>query len=731
MASSPLFVEFSIPQMSDDNDARRIENDLYREDGIAACTVSFTSQKVKVEYIPTIISIPQIEEKIKKIGFNAVEIGVNNTDAEAIARQHEIKQQKRYLVIGLIFTIPLFVLSMSRDFGLLPEVLANNPYLNWLFLLLATPVQFYVGKQYYSGAYKSLRGGSANMDVLVAMGSSAAYFYSVPVAFGWLPGHVYFETSAVIITLIKIGKLLEARSKGRTSEAIKKLINLQPKIATVIRDGTEIEIPVEKVVLDDIVIVKPGSRIPVDGQITQGHSTVDESMITGESMPVDKAVGDRVIGGTINTTGLIRFKTTQIGKDTTLAQIIRMVEDAQATKAPIQNIADRISSVFVPVVILLAALTFIAWFFFIPSVGDAETSHFTRSLINAVAVLVIACPCAMGLATPTAVMVGTGKGAESGILIRSGEALEIAGNITKVVLDKTGTITNGTPSVSDIFPNEKFVNSDGLIELAASVEKYSEHPIAKAIVDEANKRNLTLTEPDNLETLTGQGIKATIKNNEVIIGSPKLFEALAIDISEQQDEITALQNAGKTISLVIFKNELYGTIAVSDEIKESSKSAIARLKELDLNVTMITGDNYQTAQSIANKVGITDISADVLPGDKANRVKEMQAAGEVVAMVGDGINDAPALAQADVGIAIGTGTDIAMASAPIVLMSGNLSGVYDAIKLSRNTSENHQAKPILGLFLQHYINSISSSRILESHDCSWCDVIQQCICCSQ
>jgi Cu+-exporting ATPase len=554
---------------------------------------------------------------------------------------------------------------------------------------LSTPVQFYVGWQYYVGAYKALRNGSANMDVLIALGSSAAYFYSIPVVIGLIPGHVYFETSAVIITLIKLGKFLEARAKGLTSEAIKKLMSLRAKTARIIRDSHEMEIPVDEVLVGDLVIVRPGEKIPVDGVVVEGRSSLDESMLTGESLPIEKGPGDNVIGATLNKAGLLKFEATKVGKETALAQIIHLVEEAQGSKAPIQKLADRISSVFVPIVILIALLTFLVWYFIIPMPVNSQVNLFTRALINMVAVLVIACPCAMGLATPTAVMVGTGKGAEMGILIRSGEALERAGKVTTVVLDKTGTITRGQPSVTDIIVgNSKSSDAEltsELLRLAASVEKGSEHPLGEAIVAEAGEHSLNLGQPEGFRANIGHGVEAQVDGHEVMVGNLSMMIARGLPLNGLQGDVDRLQAEAKTAMLVAVDNSVSGVIGVADTLKAGSKQAIEQLHHMGLNVAMITGDNQRTAEAIARQVGVNIVLAEVLPGGKADEIKKLQESGEVVAMVGDGINDAPALAQSEIGIAIGTGTDIAMAAAPITLISGDLRGVVRAIALSQRT----------------------------------------------
>ena len=676
--------ELWIRGMSDDNDARRLAKSINQLEGVLQANVSFATEKAAIQYVPTIISQSELRKAIRDAGFETLDGGSQAVDAEALAREHEIQQQKRLLITGLVFTVPLFLISMGRDLGLL-GMWAHESWVNWLMFALATPVQFYVGWQYYVGAYKSLRNGSANMDVLVAMGSSVAYFYSVVIVLGLLPGHVYFETAAVIITLIKLGKFLEARAKGKTSEAIKKLMNLQPKVARIVRDGKEMEVPVDEVILGDIVLVRPGEKVPVDGVIQEGRTTIDESMLTGESMPVDKAPGDDVIGATLNKLGLIRFEATRVGRDTALAQIVKLVEEAQGSKAPIQRLADRISAIFVPAVIGIALVTFLIWLLLVPQAVTGDISQFTRALIHTVAVLVIACPCAMGLATPTAVMVGTGLGAERGILFKSSEALEAAGRLQVVVLDKTGTITKGQPAVTDIVTAAGGLAEQELLRLAASVEKGSEHPLGEAILSEANQRELSLSDPQGFSAVVGSGVSAEVEGHRIAVGNLRMAQESNYDLSGLADEIKRLQAEAKTAMLVVVDGRVEGLIAVADTIKDGSLSAIENLHKMGLKVIMITGDNQQTAQAVARQVGVDEVIAEVLPGDKSARVKELQAQGTVVAMVGDGINDAPALAQADVGMAIGTGTDVAMASAPVVLMSGELQGVPRAIQLSRKT----------------------------------------------
>jgi P-type Cu+ transporter len=670
-------------------------------DGVLEAQVNFALGKARVKYVPTVISQTELRRAVAAAGFEAIELGGGAEDVEAQAREAEIAEQRRLLIIGLIFTIPLFLLSMSKDFSLLPEffyVTGHDAmayamggmhqaqwWFDWILFALATPVQFYVGRQYYVGAYKSLRNGSANMDVLVALGSSVAYFYSVIIMLDLLPGHVYFETSAVIITLIILGKYLEARAKGRTSEAIKKLMGLRAKTARVVRDDVELDIPVDDVLVGDIVIVRPGETIPVDGVVLDGRSAVDESMLTGESLPVEKRPGDQVIGATLNKLGLIRFEAVKVGKETALAQIIRLVEEAQGSKAPIQKLADQVSAIFVPAVILIAALTFGAWFFFGPPLPvNADVDNLTRALANMVAVLVIACPCAMGLATPTAVMVGTGKAAEHGILFRSSEALERAGKVNSVILDKTGTITKGQPAVTDIVSVDG-MQADELLRLAASVERGSEHPLGEAIWAEATNRNLTLVTPEGFKAEAGLGVEGVVDHHAVAVGNVRMVISRGYSLKNLESIVQRLQGEAKTAMLVMVDGEVSGVIAVADTVKDSSLSAISGLHDMGLSVAMITGDNKKTAEAIAGQVGINTVLAEVMPDGKSSEVKAMQEKGLVVAMVGDGVNDAPALAQADVGIAIGTGTDVAMAAAPVTIISGDLHGVGKAIAVSRKT----------------------------------------------
>lgn len=687
------------------NCATNIERALNKVDGVLSATVNYASEKAAVTYATGAVSRAEMVAAVRRAGYDVVESASDDEleDAEAAAREAEINHQKTRLIVGIVFSLPLFLFSMSRDFGLIGHW-AHATWVNWLFLVLATPVQFYVGWDYYVGAYKSLRNGSANMDVLVAMGSSVAYFYSIAVLLAqtfwdstaW-GDHVYFETSAVIITLIVLGKLLEARAKGRTSEAIKQLMGLQAKTARVVRNGQEVDIPIAEVVQGDVVVVRPGEKIPVDGVVVDGRSTIDESMITGESLPVSKKAGDPVIGATLNKQGLLKFEATKVGKETALAQIIRLVEQAQGSKAPIQRVVDRVAAYFVPFVIVVAALTFVVWLF-----SDAG---FVPALIRLTAVLVIACPCAMGLATPTSIMVGMGKGAEKGILFKSSTALEQVQKLNAIVLDKTGTITRGEPAVTDVVIGERLsvigeaVTDNGLpatddqttdywLQLAASAERGSEHPLGEAIVRAAREKGLILDEPANFSSIAGHGVAAEVNGRSVLLGNLRLMEREGVYLNGLAAKAQALQDEAKTAMWLAVDGQAAAVIGVADTIKEGSKEAVAAMKARGLTVVMMTGDNQATANAIAAEVGIDRVFAEVLPGDKASYVKQLQEEGYSVGMVGDGINDAPALAQADVGLAIGTGTDVAMETADVTLMRGDLRSVPQAIHLSKATMRN-------------------------------------------
>jgi Cu+-exporting ATPase len=687
-------IELPIIGMTCANCVATVERALNKKvPGVVNATVNLATEKATVEYIPGQATRAAMVAAIERVGYGVVEAEAGNLeDAEQAARAAEIGDQTRRFWVGVAFTVPLFFLSMARDLGLLGEW-AHQPWVNWLMLALATPVQFYTGGDYFVGAYKALRNRTANMDVLVVMGSSTAYFYSILVTLALTIGssalgeHVYYETAAVIITLIKLGKLLEARAKGQTSAAIKKLMGLRAKTARVIREAVEADIPIEQVQVGDIVVVRPGEKIPVDGTVIEGHSAVDESMLTGESLPVDKKPGDEVIGATLNKQGMLKFEATKVGAETALAQIIRLVQEAQGSKAPIQRLADRVAAVFVPAVIGIALLTFAVWFF----VADAG---FNVAMIRMVAVLVIACPCALGLATPTAIMVGTGKGAENGILFRNSEALERAHDVKVIVLDKTGTITVGQPAVTDVVgvPDDgRRLTKDELLRLAASAERGSEHPLGMAIVQAAQERGLKLAEPQAFEAVAGQGIIAVVEGRDVALGNLKLMTERVAHQNGLQPEAERLQAEAKTAMWVAVDGEAAGVIAVADTIKSGSKEAVAEMHRLGLQVVMLTGDNQATAAAIAREARIDRVVAEVLPSEKAAEIKRLQEEGVgLVAMVGDGINDAPALAQANVGTAIGTGTDVAMETADVTLISGDLRGVPRSIALSKDTMRTIQ-----------------------------------------
>jgi len=674
-------VEFPVTGMTCANCALTIERTLKKKvPGVLQASVNFAAERVLAEYIPSITHVDEMIAAIEKAGYGAIrpDDSLEGEDAELAARKAEIRNQTRKFLVGLLFTAPLFILSMGRDFGLF-GLWSHATWVNWLFWALATPVQFYTGWDYYVGGLKSLRNKSANMDVLVALGSSVAYFYSLAVLLQPSLGkHVYFETSAVIITLIKLGKMLESRTKGRTGGAIRKLMGLRPKTATILDKGKEKEISLSQVKVGDVIIVRPGESIPVDGAVRDGASAVDESMLTGEPIPVDKGPGDKITGGTINGEGRLKFEASAVGKDTALARIIRLVQEAQGSKAPIQALADRVAAVFVPGVIGIAFLTFILWW--------AIGGEFVPAMIRMVAVLIIACPCALGLATPTAIMAGTGKGAEKGILFKNSEALEMATKLDTVVLDKTGTMTLGKPSVVNVVAYDSVVKDEKeLLRLAASVEKGSEHPIGRAIVKEAERKAMDLFEPQAFKASKGLGVQANINGQEVLVGKPNWFGDMHLNLEDKKDQIRALQDEGKTVMMAVVEGKLAGLIAVADTLKPESAEAIGALHRQNLKVVMLTGDNMQTARAIASEVNIDEVTAEVRPEEKSAKIKDLQDKGDKVGMVGDGINDAPALAQADVGLAIGTGTDVAIETGDVILASGNLTGVSKAIDLSRAT----------------------------------------------
>lgn len=675
--------ELKITGMSCAACATKIEKKLNTLPGVKKAVVNFATEKVTIEYSENDVSIGHIKKAVKGLGYEAVlQEDKVDIDEEKARREAEIKRQTFMFAFSAILSLPLLLYMFAEMFTWqwVPQLLMDPKFQ----LVLATPIQFIAGGQFYKDAYYSLKNKSANMSVLIALGTTAAYVFSFVVTFwGDLIGQkaVYYETAAIIITLIILGKLLEAIAKGKTSDAIKKLMGLQAKTARVVRDGQEVDIPIEEVEVGDLIIVRPGEKIPVDGIIKEGYSTVDESMLTGESIPVDKKIGDEVIGATINKHGTFRFEATKVGKDTALAQIIKVVEDAQGSKAPIQRLADVISSYFVPVVIVIAVLTFLTWYFLV------DPSNFTRALINFTAVLVIACPCALGLATPTSIMVGTGKGAENGILIKGGEHLEKTHKINALILDKTGTITKGEPELTDVVALNDY-DREEILKLAAVTEKNSEHPLAEAIVKGAQNQGIQLGNTEDFKAIPGHGVEARIDGKIILLGNRKLMRDKKIIIDEYENEIVKLEEQGKTAMLMAIDNKMAGIIAVADTLKENSQVAIKELMHLGIQVFMITGDNKRTADAIARQVGITNVLAEVLPEDKAVEVQKLKDQGKIVGMVGDGINDAPALATADVGIAIGTGTDVAMEAADITLMSGDLKGIPASIKLSRATMRN-------------------------------------------
>jgi len=662
-----------------------IEDALGKTPGVVSAAVNLVTNVATVEFAPAAISLHDVREAIRDVGYEPLETteGASVADHEKAAREREIWTLKTKLAAGIILTIPVFLGSMHHWFPWVPSLLRNF----WVLLALTTPVQFWVGAQFYRGFWAALRRRTSDMNTLIAVGTSSAYLYSLTMtlapdffrARGIRPA-VYYETAALIITLILLGRLLEAIAKGRTSEAIKRLMGLQARTARILRNGEERDIPVEAVRIGDLVIVRPGEKIPVDGVVREGASAVEESMLTGESLPVEKRPGDRVIGATLNKTGAFKFEATKVGKDTVLAQIIRLVEEAQGSKAPIQRMADYVASIFVPTVIGIAILTFFLWLTFGPS------PPFLFALLNFVAVLIIACPCALGLATPTAIMVGTGKGAELGILIRSGESLELAHKIRTIAFDKTGTLTKGEPEVTDIEIRETGnVKREEVLRVAASLERGSEHPLGEAIVTSAKAEGLALSEVEGFEAVPGRGVRGTADGRTVLLGNAKLMQEKGIRLGDLGDKAEKFAGLGETPMFVAVDGEAVGVIAVADTLKDHSAEAIRALQRLGVEVVMITGDNRRTAVAIAQRAGIGRILAEVLPDQKAEEVRKLQAEGRVVAMVGDGINDAPALAQADVGIAIGTGTDVAMEASDITLIGGDLRGVVTAIELSRRT----------------------------------------------
>ena len=675
--------EFDITGMTCAACSARIEKGLNKMDGISVANVNLALEKATIEFNPTKVTIADITAKVEKLGYGAHQKQEKSDQMDY--REKAIKEQTWKFIISACLSLPLLWTMVGHfsftSFLYVPDILMKP----WVQLVLATPVQFIIGRQFYVGAYKALRNGSANMDVLVVMGTSAAYFYSVyqmiVMSDSHHAPHLYFETSAVLITLILLGKLFEAKAKGRSSEAIKKLMGLQAKTAIILRDGVEVEVPLEEVAIGNILLVKPGEKIPVDGEMLEGQTAVDESMLTGESLPVDKKSGDALYGSTINKNGFIQMKATKVGRDTALAQIIKVVEDAQGSKAPIQRLADKISGIFVPIVVGIAILTFIVWIVWI------DPGNFTQALEVLIAVLVIACPCALGLATPTSIMAGSGRAAEFGILFKGGEHLEQTQSIDTVVVDKTGTITHGKPVLTDVVVAEG-MEEEKFLSFIGAAEKQSEHPLAQAIVQGIDEKGIQLGTIQYFEAIPGFGVQATISGQGVIVGTRKLMKQYNIDITDVLAQMEQLESDGKTAMLAAINGQYAGLVAVADTIKETSQEAIGRLQQMGIEVIMMTGDNERTAQAIGKEVGVNAVIAEVLPEGKAQEVKKLQQQGKKVAMVGDGINDAPALATANVGMAIGTGTDVAMEAADITLIRGDLNSIADAILMSRKTMRN-------------------------------------------
>ncbi len=664
-----------------------ISRALMKQKGVISANVNFSTEKAAVEFDPKLIDHSEMIQSIKNKGYDGYIVKEVNFKKDQEEKKKELNELKRKFLISAVLSFPVLILGMF---------FTKNPftpfiYQDYIMLVLATPVQFYSGLQFYKGAWAGLKNKTANMDTLIALGTSAAYFYSLYVVFFGTGGYQYFEASAVIITLVLLGKYLEALAKGRTSEAISKLMKLGAKTAAVVRNGKEVKIPIDKVQKGDIIIVKPGEKIPVDGVIVEGNSSIDESMVTGESIPVEKKKGSEVISSTINKHGNFRFRATKVGSETTLARIIQLIEEAQTKKAPIQRFADVISAYFVPIVLVIAILAFSYWFFI------AQQS-FNFAMIIAVAVLVIACPCALGLATPAAIMVGTGKGAQHGILIKGGDSLESAHKLKYVVFDKTGTITKGKPEVTDIITAEG-VSEKYFLQICSSIEKASEHPLADAIVARASSEKIPFKKVTNFKAITGKGVVGKIDNTQYYIGNTKLMDEKKVNVSKLIEKMHELESEGKTVMILSDGKKSLGMIAVADEIKQDSASAVEMLENLGIQVYMITGDNKRTAQAIAKKAGIKNFFAEVLPEDKAKYVKKLQNKGKYkVAMVGDGINDAPALAQADIGIAMGSGTDVAIESGNIVLMRNSLTDIPRAIKLSKQTMAKIKQNMFWALF---------------------------------
>jgi len=677
-------ITISVGGMSCASCAQSVERALLSFEGVNEASVNLATDKVRILYDPGLVSVAQMERAITSAGYKV--LGAETVDTERIERKRIMGRQKRMLAFSLVFSIPTFVLSMLFEFTSLGDTAFIEEYGNFFLFLLATPVQFIAGSQFYVGTYRALKNQTANMDTLIATGTSAAYIYSLAVTF-FLGAvafpNVYYDTSALIISLILLGKYLEARAKGRASEAIKKLIGLQAKTAVVVREERELEIPVDDLEVDDVFLVRAGEKIATDGLVIEGRSSVDESMITGESIPVEKGEGDEVVGATINQNGAIRVRAIRVGGDTALAQIIGLVEEAQGTKAPIQRVADRVAAYFVPSVILIAILSFLIWYFVGYDAFVIEVPRFVFSLTIFITVLVIACPCALGLATPAAIMVGTGKGAEYGILIKSGEGLEIAGKIDTIIFDKTGTITQGEPRVTDVVSNG--VDQDDLIGVTSAVEKGSGHVLGEAVLRRAAEMEVDVPNATDFLNIPGKGVIANVHGSTIMLGNRCLMEERGVPLDQMRETVGRLEGQGKTTMIVSRDGRVVGVLGVADVVREGSMETVTELKRMGIDVIMITGDNRRTARAIADAVGIEEVLAEVFPQDKAGEISKLQAEGHLVAMVGDGINDAPALAQADMGIAIGSGTDVAVEAGDIVLIRDDIRDVVAAIQLSRKT----------------------------------------------
>ena len=663
---------------------RRVELALKAVDGVKDATVNLTTARATIIHVPEWAGVEALKQVVSDAGYEFLGVlGATSEDPAEAARKRELKELKIKLSVGVVLSVIVFMGSMQHWFPYLRSI--PRQIMLYCLFVLTTPVVFWVGSRFYVGAVKAAKQKTTDMNTLVAVGALSAYLYSALATFfphffagAGIAPHVYFDGAAMIITLILLGRLLEARARGKTSMAIKRLMGLKPKTARVIRDGKEADIPIEEVMKGDVILVRPGEKISTDGVIVAGSSSIDESMLTGESIPVAKELGSDVFAATLNKSGSFTFRATKVGAETALAQIIRLVEEAQGSKAPIQRVADRVASIFVPAVFGIAVLTFLIWYFFVPE------PVFSRALLNFVSVLIIACPCAMGLATPTAVMVGTGLGAENGILIKGGESLERAYKLTTIVFDKTGTLTRGEPEVTDILTAEG-IEQDDVLKTAISIEAVSEHPLAQAIVERGRKEQLEPDRVEDFEALSGLGARAVVNGKKCFLGNLRLMEKEAVVMDGFIQEAQRLAEEAKTCVFVAVEGRITGLIALSDMPRESARETVSNLKDMGLNVAMITGDNEKTAQAVANAVGISQIHADVLPGDKADEIKQLQAKGQIVAMVGDGINDAPALTTADIGIAIGAGTDVAMEASDITLIRNDLRSVPAAIRLSFQT----------------------------------------------